>query len=75
MHKLRGEGKSYSEIANFLNEHKIKTRYTREDKISSWYSTTVRNILNRKDVELNDEKKETAVSIENQITSNGKNGQ
>jgi len=54
MHKLRGESKSYSEIANYLNEHKIATRYTRKDKISSWYSTTVRNILNRRDVILNE---------------------
>ncbi len=57
MNKLRGEGKSYSEIANYLNEQKIKTRYTREDRISSWYSTTVRNILNRKEVVINEEKK------------------
>ena len=59
MNKLRGEGKSYSEIANYLNGNNIKTRYTREDKISSWYSTTVRNILNRRDVVLNGEKEET----------------
>ena len=72
MDKLRGEGKSYSEIANYLNEHKIKTRYTREDKISSWYSTTVRNILNRKEVVLDDEKKETSVSLDNKETSDEK---
>jgi DNA invertase Pin-like site-specific DNA recombinase len=59
MKKLREDGKSYSEIANYLNEHKIKTRYTREDKISSWYSTTVRNILNRGEIVLNDKKEET----------------
>lgn len=59
MNKLRGERKSYSEIANYLNENNIKTRYTREDKISSWYSTTVRNILNRRDVVLNGKKEET----------------
>jgi len=59
MNKLRGEGKSYSEIANYLNGNNIKTRYTREDKISSWYSTTVRNILNRRDVVLNGKKEET----------------
>ena len=58
MNKLRGDGKSYSEIANYLNENNIKTRYTREDKISSWYSTTVRNILNRRDVVLNGKKEE-----------------
>ncbi len=59
MNKLRGERKSYSEIANYLNENNIKTRHTREDKISSWYSTTVRNILNRRDVVLNGKKEET----------------
>jgi len=59
MNKLRGDGKSYSEIANYLNGNNIKTRYTREDKISSWYSTTVRNILNRRDVVLNGKKEET----------------
>jgi len=59
MNKLRGERKSYSEIAHYLNENNIKTRYTREDKISSWYSTTVRNILNRRDVVINGEKEET----------------
>ena len=59
MNKLRGDGKSYNEIANYLNENNIKTRYTREDKISSWYSTTVRNILNRRDVVLNGKKEET----------------
>ena len=59
MKKLREEEKSYKEIATYLNEHKIKTRYTRDDKKSSWYSTTVRNILNRKEVVLNDEEKKT----------------
>jgi DNA invertase Pin-like site-specific DNA recombinase len=59
MKKLRGDGKSYSEIADYLNEQKIETRYTRDDKKSSWYSTTVRNILNRRDVILNDKKEET----------------
>ena len=59
MKKLRKEEKSYNEIATYLNGQKIKTRYTREDKQSSWYSTTVRNILNRQDVVINDEKEET----------------
>ena len=57
MRKLRVEGKSYNEIAKYLNENKVETRYTRKDKKSDWYSTTVRNILIRKDVVL-DEKKE-----------------
>lgn len=59
MNKLREERKSYSEIATYLNEQKIKTRYTREDKKSSWYSTTVRNILIRREVIINDKKEET----------------
>jgi site-specific DNA recombinase len=59
MKELRDERKSYNEIATHLNEKKIKTRYTREDKKSSWYSTTIRNILNRKEVVFNDEKEKT----------------
>jgi site-specific DNA recombinase len=58
MQSLRAEGKSYNEIAKYLNEHKIKTRYTSKNKKSDWYSGTVRNILIRRDVIL-DEKKET----------------
>ena len=52
MRKLRENGKSYSEIATALNTDGIPTRYTRENKKSSWYSTTVRNILNRREVVL-----------------------
>lgn len=52
MRKLRENGKSYSEIAIALNTDGIPTRYTRENKKSSWYSTTVRNILNRREVVL-----------------------
>jgi len=59
MKKLREDGKSYSEIASYLNSQTIETRYTRDDKKSSWYSTTVRNILNRRDVVLYGEKEET----------------
>ena len=50
MKTLRENGKSYSEIAKILNKEGIPTRYTRENKISNWYSSTVRNILNRKDI-------------------------
>lgn len=57
MNELKREGKSYAEIAQYLNEHKIPTRHTREDKKSDWYSTTVRNILLRPEV-LTDESKE-----------------
>jgi site-specific DNA recombinase len=50
MKELRENGKSYSEIATVLNKEGIPTRYTKENKKSSWYSTTVRNILNRREV-------------------------
>ncbi|KYK23699.1 hypothetical protein AYK21_02140 [Thermoplasmatales archaeon SG8-52-2] len=53
MKKLRELGKSYSEIAEALNKDGIPTRYTKEDKKSSWYSTTVRNILMRREIKLN----------------------
>ncbi len=59
MKELRSEGKSYNEIAKYLNENKIETRHTRKDKKSSWYSTTVRNILNRKEIVIDDKKEET----------------
>lgn len=58
MQTLRSEGKSYNEIANYLNEHKIITRYTNKNKKSDWYSATVRNILIRREVVI-DEKNET----------------
>ena len=58
MKGLRENGKSYSEIATVLNREGIPTRFTKENKKSSWYSTTVRNILNRKEV-LIKTKKET----------------
>jgi len=54
MRKLREKGKSYSEIATSLNKDGIPTRYTKENKKSSWYSTTVRNILIRREVVIND---------------------
>jgi site-specific DNA recombinase len=56
MRELKTEGKSYTEIANYLNEHKIETRHTRADKKSSWHATTVRNILIRPEVVLDEEK-------------------
>jgi len=52
MKNLRDEGRSYNEIAEHLNKNGFKTRYTRKDKKSSWYSSTVRNILNRKEIKL-----------------------
>ena len=55
MRELKSEGKSYTEIAQYLNENKIPTRHTRKDKQSDWYSTTVRNILLRPGVSFNEE--------------------
>ena len=57
--ELREDEKSYSEIANYLNEHKVTTRFTRSDRQCSWHPSTVRNILIRPEVILNDKKKET----------------
>jgi len=54
MKKLREDGRSYSEIANFLNEKKVPTRLTRPDKKSHWYPATIRNILTRPEVVLNE---------------------
>ena len=56
MKGLRENSKSYSEIATALNKEGIPTRYTKENKKSSWYSTTVRNILNRREVIIEDKK-------------------
>lgn len=57
--ELREDEKSYSEIANYLNEHKINTRFTRSDRKCSWHPSTVRNIIIRPRVNLNDKKEET----------------
>ncbi len=59
MKKLRDNSKSYIEIATVLNKEGIPTRYTKENKKSSWYPSTVRNILNRRDVVIENEKEET----------------
>ena len=56
MHQLRDEGKSYSEIAKYLNEKRIPTRLKRNGGECSWYPSTVRNILTRPQVELNETK-------------------
>ena len=57
--KLREESKSYSEIAIHLNEKKVTTRLTREDRQCSWHPSTVRNNFMRPEVVLNDKKEET----------------
>jgi site-specific DNA recombinase len=54
MKKLRELGKSYSEIAEALNKDGIPTRFTKEDKKSSWHSSTVRNILIRPEIKINE---------------------
>jgi len=41
-----------------LNENRVPTRLTRNGNKCSWHPSTVRNILNRSEVMLN-EKKET----------------
>jgi len=56
MRKLRAEGKSYNEIASLLNKEGIPTRFTREDKKSSWHSSTVRNIIIRSEAFLSSKK-------------------
>jgi len=58
MKELRGESKSYSEIANYLNQNKVETRFTRNDKQFHWHPSTVRNILIRPEVDLHDKKEE-----------------
>ena len=50
MKMLREAKKSYTEIANALNKDEIPTRFTKDSKKSRWYSSTVRNILIRKEV-------------------------
>ena len=59
LRKLRENGKSYSEIATALNKDGIPTRYTKENKKSSWYPSTVRNILIRREVVMNNKKEKT----------------
>ena len=56
--ELRDEEKSYSEMENSLNEQKVTTRFTRSDRQCSWHPSTVRNILIRPEVKLNDKKEE-----------------
>jgi site-specific DNA recombinase len=54
MRQLKTEEKSYSEIANYLNENRISTRLRREGNKCSWYPSTVRNILQREVNESNE---------------------
>ena len=58
MKKLRHGGKSYNEIAETLNKDGIPTRFTKEDKKSSWHPSTVRNILNRQEIVIETKKQD-----------------
>jgi len=69
MKQLKAEEKSYSEIANYLNENRIQTRLKREGNKCSWYASTVRNILIR-EVNRKDEKQEKGFSTKGQTISN-----
>ncbi|MBN1861246.1 MAG: recombinase family protein [Candidatus Thermoplasmatota archaeon] len=45
--ELKAQEKTYSEIAEYLNNNGIPTRLKRNGNRCSWYATTVRNILTR----------------------------
>lgn len=68
MRQLKAEEKSYSEIANYLNENRIPTRLKRAGNKCSWYSCTVRNILMR-EVDKKDEQKDKKFPPEDQTKS------
>jgi site-specific DNA recombinase len=53
MRQLKTEEKSYSEIANYLNENGIPTRLKRDGNKCNWYPSTVRNILTRGVIKVN----------------------
>ena len=55
-YRAKTEGKSYSEIANYLNENRIPTRLKRNGDRCSWYPATVRNILKRPEVTFDETK-------------------
>ena len=54
MRQLKTEEKSYSEIANYLNENGIPTRLKRDGNKCKWYPSTVRNILTRGVIKINE---------------------
>ena len=54
MHQLREGGRSYSEIANILNKDDIPTRFTKGGKKRSWHPSTVRNILMRSEIKIDE---------------------
>lgn len=49
---LRNEGKSYSEIAEYLNFNGYKTRHTKTNNKTHWYGSTIRNILLRSEIKI-----------------------
>jgi site-specific DNA recombinase len=69
MRQLKAEEKSYSEIANYLNENRIPTRLKRGGNKCSWYPCTVRNILIR-EVNKHNEQPEKSFSTNDQTKSN-----
>jgi site-specific DNA recombinase len=69
MKQLKAEEKSYSEIANYLNENRIPTRLKRGGNKCNWYPCTVRNIIIREDNKHN-EKPEKSISTNDQTKSN-----
>ncbi len=69
MKQLKAEEKSYSEIANYLNENRIPTRLKRGGNKCNWYPCTVRNIIIREDNKHN-EKPEKSISTNHQTKSN-----
>ncbi len=67
--QLKSEEKSYSEIANYLNENRVPTRLKREGNKCSWYPSTVRNIVLREE-NRQYEKQEKNISPLDQTKSN-----
>lgn len=57
MRQLKTEEKSFNEIAIYLNENGIPTRLKRDGNKCNWYPCTVRNILMRGVIKVNDETK------------------
>jgi site-specific DNA recombinase len=69
LRQLKAQEKSYSEIAQYLNENGIPTRLTRNGNRCNWYATTVRNILTRP-IYSHEEKKPDGIPPEDQTQSN-----
>jgi len=74
MRRLKTEEKSYSEIADYLNKNNIPPRLKRQGNKCSWYAGTVRNILQRNELQ-SYEKQRRNTSAMNQIKENKRNEQ